>query len=61
MEAIASRPLRLTAVGKASSHANQTAMYLAPHHGRADILKRLIANIAWAKSARSRRITLARE
>jgi len=32
-------------VGKAASHANQTTRHLTPLHGRADILKRLIANI----------------
>ena len=37
MEAITSRPLLLAAVGKAASHANQTTLYLTPHHGRADI------------------------
>ncbi|MFN7483004.1 MAG: hypothetical protein ACK5T3_10270, partial [Betaproteobacteria bacterium] len=49
LEAITSRPLLLAAVGKAASHANQTTLYLTPLHGRADILKRLIANIraAW--------------
>jgi hypothetical protein len=35
-------------VGKAVSHANQTTLYLTPLHGRADILKRLIANIGAA-------------
>jgi hypothetical protein len=35
-------------VGKAASHANQTLLYLTPLHGRADILKRLIANIGAA-------------
>ena len=48
MEAITSRPLLLAAVGKAASHANQTTLYLTPLHGRADILKRLIANIGEA-------------
>ena len=42
------RPLLLAAVGKAASHANQTLLYLTPLHGRADILKRLIANIGEA-------------
>lgn len=32
-------------MGKAASHANQTTLYLTPLHGRADILKRLIANV----------------
>jgi hypothetical protein len=48
MEAITSRPLLLAAVGKAVNHANQTTLYLTPLHGRADILKRLIANIGAA-------------
>jgi hypothetical protein len=48
LEAITSRPLLLAAVGKAASHANQTTLYLTPLHGRADILKRLIANIGAA-------------
>jgi len=48
MEAITSRPLLLAAVGKAATHANQTTLYLTPLHGRADILKRLIANIGKA-------------
>jgi hypothetical protein len=48
LEAIRSRPLLLAAVGKAASHANQTLLYLTPLHGRADILKRLIANIGAA-------------
>ena len=48
LEAITSRPLLLAAVGKAASHAHQTTLYLTPLHGRADILKRLIANIGEA-------------
>jgi len=48
MEAITSRPLLLAAVGKAANHANQTTLYLTPLHGRADVLKRLIANIGAA-------------
>lgn len=35
-------------MGKAASHAKQTTLYLTPLHGRADILKRLIANIGAA-------------
>jgi hypothetical protein len=35
----------MAAVGKAASHANQTTLHLTPLHGRADILKTLIANI----------------
>lgn len=43
-----SRPLLLAAVGTAASHANQTTLYLTPLHGKADLLKRLIANIGAA-------------
>ncbi len=42
-----SRPL-LAAVSKAASHANETMLYLRPLPGRADVLKRLIANIGAA-------------
>ncbi|WP_162910129.1 hypothetical protein [Azohydromonas sediminis] len=35
-------------MGKAASHANQTTLYLTPLHGRADVLKRLIANVGAA-------------
>ena len=35
-------------MGKAASHANHTTLYLTPLHGRADIVKRLIANIGAA-------------
>ena len=45
MEAITSRPLLLAAVGKATSHAGQTTLYLTPMHGKAKLLKPLIANI----------------
>ena len=48
LEAVTSRPLLLAAVGKAASHANQTTLYLTPLHGRADVLKRLVANIGAA-------------
>ena len=48
LEAITSRPLLLAAVGKAASHANQTTLYLTPLHGRADTLRKLIANIGAA-------------
>ena len=44
MEAITSRPLLLAAVGKAVNHANQTTLYLTPLHGKAQVLKMLIAN-----------------
>lgn len=45
MEAITSRPLLLAAVGTAANHAGQTTLYLTPLHGKANILKPLIANI----------------
>jgi hypothetical protein len=48
LEAITSRPLLLAAVGKAASHANRTTLYLTPLHGRADVLKRLNANVGAA-------------
>lgn len=48
MEAITSRPLLLAAVGKAVNHANQTTLYLTPLHGKAAVLKTLIANIGAA-------------
>ena len=48
MEAITSRPLLLAAVGKAVNHANQTTLYLTPLHGKAQVLKMLIANIGAA-------------
>lgn len=41
-------PRLLAAVGKAASHANQTTLCLTPLHGRADVPKRLIANIGAA-------------
>jgi hypothetical protein len=45
MQAITSRPLLLAAVGTAANHAGQTTLYLTPLHGKANILKTLIANI----------------
>lgn len=45
MEAITSRPLLLAAMGKAASHAGQTTLYLTPMHGKAEMLRTLIANI----------------
>lgn len=48
LEAITSRPLLLAAVGKAATHGNQTTLYLTPMHGRADVLRKLIANVAAA-------------
>ena len=38
----------LAAVGEATSHVNQTTLYLTPLHGRTDVLKRLISNIGEA-------------
>ena len=35
-------------MGKAASHANQTTLYLTPLHGRADVLRKLLANIGAA-------------
>ena len=45
MQAITSRPLLLAAVGTVANHAGQTTLYLTPLHGKANILKPLIANI----------------
>jgi hypothetical protein len=45
METITSRPLLLAAVGRASSYANQTMLYLTPMHAKAGIIKSMIANI----------------
>ena len=45
MEAITSRPLLLAAVGRATQSAGQTTLYLTPLHGKAGLLKLLIANI----------------
>ena len=39
---------KAAAVGKAASHANQTTLYLTPMHGRADVLRKLVANIGTA-------------
>ena len=35
----------MAAVGKAATHAGQTTLYLTPMHGKAHVLKSLIANI----------------
>ncbi len=48
IEAITSRPLLLAPVGKAARHAGQTTLYVTPMHGKASILKSLIANIGVA-------------
>jgi hypothetical protein len=45
MEAITSRPLLLAAVGRATHSGGQTTLYLTPLHGKAFLLKGLIANI----------------
>lgn len=45
LEAITSRPLLLAAVGKATSHAGQTQLYLTPMHAKSDTIKTLVANI----------------
>jgi len=45
LEAITSRPLLLAAVGKATSHAGQTQLYLTPMHAKVDTIKALIANV----------------
>ena len=45
MEEITRRPLLLAAAGKANSHAGQTTLYLTPMHGKAMLLRALIANI----------------
>ena len=45
MEAITSRPLLLAAVGRSTHSAGQTTLYLTPMHGKANLLKLLIANI----------------
>ena len=45
MEAITSRPLLLAAVGQATHSAGQTTLHLTPLHGKAGLLKSLIANI----------------
>ncbi|MDZ7915176.1 MAG: transposase [Rhodococcus sp. (in: high G+C Gram-positive bacteria)] len=45
MEAITSRPLLLAAVGRATHSGGQTTLYLTPLHGKASVLRSLIANI----------------
>jgi hypothetical protein len=51
MEAITSRPMLLAAVGKATSHANQTTLYLSPIHAKASLIQSMIANIDKALQA----------
>ena len=53
MEAITSRPLLLAGVGRASQSGGQTTLYLTPLHGKADLMKTLIANIREALRSRS--------
>ena len=50
MEAITSRALLLTGVGRAVKHAGQITLYLTPMHGAKDKLLGLIANIRAALS-----------
>ena len=45
VEAITSRPLFLAAVGRAVHGGGQTTLYLTPMHGKAHLLRPLIANI----------------
>ena len=45
IEAITSRPLLLAAVGRATHSSGQTTLYLTPLHGKAGLLRSLIANI----------------
>ena len=45
MEAIASRPLLLAAVGRAVKHAGQTILHLTPMHTAKDNLMNLISNV----------------
>jgi len=45
MEAITSRPLLLAAVRRSTHSAGQTTLYLTNMHGKANLLKLLIANI----------------
>ena len=45
MEAITSRLLLLAAVGRAAHSSGQTTLYLTPMHGKANLLKPLIANV----------------
>jgi hypothetical protein len=45
MEAITNRPLLLAAVGRAAQSGGQTTLHLTPLHGKANLIKPLIANI----------------
>ena len=44
-EALTSRPLLLAAVGRATSHSDQTTLYLTPMHAEASLIKSMIANV----------------
>jgi hypothetical protein len=44
-EALTSRPLLLAAVGRATSHSDQTTLYLTPMHAEADLIKSMVANV----------------
>ena len=44
-EALTSRPLLLAAVGRATSSANQTTLYLTPMHAEVGLIKSMIANV----------------
>ena len=44
-EALTSRPLLLAAVGRATSHADQTTLYLTPMHAQTGLIKSMIANV----------------
>lgn len=50
MEAITSRALLLTSLGRAVKHAGQTTLYLTPMHAAKDKLLALIVNIRTALS-----------
>jgi len=44
-EALTSRPLLLAAVGRATSHSDQTTLYLTPMHAETGLIKSMIANV----------------
>ena len=44
-EALTSRPLLLAAVGRATSHAGQTTLYLTPMHAETGLIKTMVANV----------------
>ena len=43
--ALTSRPLLLAAVGRATSHADQTTLHLTPMHAEVGLIKSMIANV----------------